>query len=188
MTTRDIFRRVTEALDRIGIPYMLTGSFASSFHGAPRATQDLDIVIAATPDQLRSLAAALPPAEYYFDLQAALRALDREGMFNVIDHSTGWKIDFIIRKSRPFSRTEFDRRTEVEFEGLRLSMAAAEDILIAKLEWARQSGSERQIQDAAGVLRVRRQQLDQQYIRAWVRDLRLEDQWRAAMAAAGMDV
>jgi len=177
---------VTGILDRIGIQYMLTGSFASSYHGAPRATQDLDIVIAATPDQLRALAATLPTSEYYFDPQAALRALDREGMFNVIDHSTGWKIDFIIRKSRPFSRTEFDRRTEVEFEGLQLSMAAAEDVLIAKLEWAKQSGSERQIQDAAGVLRVRAQLLEQQYIRAWVRDLGLEDQWRAAMAAAGM--
>ena len=74
----------------------------------------------------------------------------------------------------------------MEFEGLQLSMAAAEDVLIAKLEWAKQSGSERQIQDAAGVLRVRSQLLDQQYIRAWVRDLGLEDQWRAAMAAAGM--
>jgi hypothetical protein len=186
VTPNDVIGRVIGFLDRTGIEYMLTGSFASSFHGTPRATQDIDIVIAASPEQLRALGASLPPSEYYFDLNSALRAQQREGLFNVIDLSSGWKIDFIFRKARSFSRTEFERRFLVRVEGLALSIASAEDILIAKLEWARQSGSERQIEDAAGILRVRWEDLDAEYVRDWVRELGLEAQWNSARRAAGI--
>lgn len=185
MTAKDVFPRVTGALERAGIPHMLTGSFASSYYGVPRTTQDIDFVIAPTPDQLRSLAALLPATEYYFDLNAALDAQRRESLFNMIDLATGWKIDFIIRKSRPFSREEFDRRLIVEFEGMRLSVATAEDVLIAKLEWAKRGESQRQIEDAAGILRIRTENLDRKYIENWVRQLGLEEQWQAARQAGG---
>ncbi len=181
MTTKDVFRRITGALERAGIAYMLTGSFASSYHGVPRATQDIDLVIAPTPDQLRALAALLPATEYYVDLNAALEAQRREGLFNVIDLATGWKMDFIIRKSRPFSREEFDRRMVGEFEGMHLSVATAEDVLIAKLEWAKRGESE----DAAGILRICSEDLDRKYIENWVRQLKLEEQWDAARKAGG---
>jgi hypothetical protein len=185
VTTNDVFPRVTGALDQAGIAYMLTGSFASSYYGVPRTTQDIDFVIAPTTDQLRSLAALLPEREYYFDLNAALEAQRREGLFNIIDLATGWKIDLIIRKSRPFSREEFDRRLIVEFEGMRISVATAEDVLIAKLEWAKRSGSQRQVEDAAGVLRNRSGNLDLKYIEKWVRELKLEEQWGAMRQAEG---
>lgn len=176
---------MTEALERAGIAYMLTGSFASSYHGAPRATQDIDMVISPTPDQLRSLVTLLPATEYYVDLDAALDAQRRQGRFNIIDLATGWKIDLIIRKSRPFSRAEFDRRSVVEFEGMHLSIATAEDVLIAKLEWAKLGDSQRQVEDAAGILRIRSQDLDRTYIENWVRQLKIEEQWDAACRAAG---
>ena len=183
MTAEDVFPRVTGALERAGIPYMLTGSFASSYYGVPRTTQDIDFVIAPTTDQLRSLAALLPETEYYFDLNAALDAQRREGLFNIIDLATGWKIDFIFRKSRPFSLEEFGRRLVVEFEGMRLSVATAEDVLIAKLEWAKRGESQRQIEDAAGILRIRSGNLDRKYIENWVRELKLEKQWEAVRQA-----
>jgi hypothetical protein len=184
MTACEVFSRLVAILDRTGIEYMLTGSFASAYYGAPRATQDIDIVIAVTPDQLRLLGSHLPQDTYYFDLDAALRARQREGLFNVLDLATGWKIDFIIRKSRPFSQEEFGRRSEAEIEGVRLHIASAEDVLIAKLEWAKRSGSDRQIQDAAGIVRVRSGSLDLAYIQIWVMDLGLTEQWAAAQRAA----
>ena len=185
MTSQDVFRRITGALDRAGIAYMLTGSFAGSYHGIVRATQDIDIVVAASSDQLRSLVALLPAADYYVDLAAALSALRREGVFNVIDLASGWKIDLIIRKSRPFSHTEFERRSDAEFEGMHISIATAEDLLIAKLEWAKLGESQRQIEDAAGIIRIRSGELDKTYIERWVRELGLETQWDAARRAAG---
>jgi hypothetical protein len=88
---------------------MLAGSFASAYYGALRTTQDIDVVVAATPDQLRTFVQLLARDESYVDLDAALEAHKRQTMFNVVDLVTGWKIDFIIRMSRAFSEEEFRR-------------------------------------------------------------------------------
>ena len=186
MIADEVFRRVVDALERAGIPYMLTGSFASSFHGVPRATQDIDLVISPTADQLRALVRLLPASEYYIDEDAALEAHRRQTQFNVVDLATGWKIDLILRKSRPFSREEFDRRLVVDFRGLRLAIATAEDVVIAKLEWAKLSQSQRQIEDAAAILRIRSSELDRAYLQRWIRQLLLQKQWEAACQAAGV--
>ena len=161
---------------------MLTGSFASSFHGNPRATRDIDFVIAPDAAQLRRLISGLPPADYYVDEDAALDALARETQFNVVDLATGWKIDLIIRKSRPFSTTEFGRRQTVGFEGATLAVATLEDLVIAKLEWARQGSSARQLEDVAALLRLRGDAIDHDYVARWVRELRLGDEWAASQA------
>ncbi len=78
-----------------------------------------------------------------------------EAFSNVIDFESGWKVDFIIRKDREFSVTEFGRRRMGELLGFQLFVASAEDVILAKLEWARMSDSERQIRDVAGILRTR---------------------------------
>ena len=187
MTAAELFRRVVTMLEAAGIPYMLTGSFASSYHGLPRATQDIDFVIAPTRKQLRQLIIHFSAPEYYVDEAAALDALANESQFNVIDLTTGWKIDFICRRDRPFSRTEFERRTRTDLEGLPLFIATAEDVVLAKLEWAKLGGSQRQLEDVAGLLRLRQGDLDQEYLLHWVASLELMTQWVAAHRAAGLD-
>lgn len=182
MTPRRVLEGVLGGLQGAGIPYMLTGSFASAYHGVPRATQDIDLVIAPTEQQLRHLVAGLRMPEYYVDEMAAIEALRHESQFNLLDTGTGWKIDFIIRKSRPFSQTEFARRVVVEFEGLPIAVVRAEDLVIAKLEWAKTGESQRQIEDVAGILRVRSGQLDLEHVERWVRELGLDVQWEAARA------
>lgn len=186
MTAADLFQRVVAVLDDVGIPHMLTGSFASSYHGIPRATQDIDFVIAPTREQLEQLVIHFPDHEYYVDETAAFDALDRESQFNVIDLASGWKIDFICRRSRAFSKTEFERRTRADLDGVQLFIATAEDVLLTKLEWAKLGGSARQIEDAAGLLRIRNEDLDQKYLLRWVAALGLETEWGAARRAAGL--
>jgi hypothetical protein len=188
MTANDVFRRVVGALEQVGIPYMLTGSFASSYHGAPRATQDIDVVVAATPAQLRALVALLPPTDYYVDEGAAMQAQRDEGQFNIIDLATGWKVDLIVRKARPFSLEEFERREVVDFQGMPLAIATIEDVLIAKLEWAKLGQSQRQIEDAARLLRIRADELDREYLARWIARLGLQEQWAAACRAADLRV
>jgi hypothetical protein len=85
MSTHDLLARLAAALGETGIPYMFTGSFASSFHGRPRASNDFDLVIAPTPQQLRLLKTILSEGDYYFDLDDALDSLKRSGQFNIID-------------------------------------------------------------------------------------------------------
>src|SRR5262245_15445479 len=96
---------------------MLTGSFTSGIHGQPRASHDIDFVIAPTLGSLNKLLALLPEDRFYVSREAALDAYGRESLFNVVDMPSGWKVDFICRKSRPFSVTEFDRRQLQEIEG-----------------------------------------------------------------------
>jgi hypothetical protein len=167
---------------------MLTGSFASAWHGLPRATQDIDFVIAPTLNALRAFVRALPRDAWYADEQTALEALGAEGQFNLIDLASGWKVDLICRRSRPFSRTEFERRLHVDLDGLPLCVASAEDLIVAKLEWAQRGGSARQLEDTAGILRMRAGLLDVPYLERWVVSLGLGSEWAAAQrlaAAAG---
>lgn len=183
MSAGESLSRIIAALDRAGIRYMLTGSFASSYYGIPRASQDIDFVIEADPDQLRALAAQLTAEKYYFDLAAALEAHRQPSMFNLLDLESGWKIDFIFRKSRPFSQEEFRRRTEIVFESTHVFAATAEDVIISKLEWAKLSGSQRQIIDVATVLRSRQTALDYAYLEKWIASLGLQKEWLSARNA-----
>ena len=184
MTVNDVFRRLIGALENVQIPYMLTGSFASAYYGAARATQDIDLVISPTADQLRALVRILPADEYYIDEGAALDAVRHRSQFNIIDLASGWKIDLIVCQERPFSHGEFGRRQDVDFAGMRLTIATAEDVAIAKLEWAKLGESQRQIEDVAGILRLRAIELDIPYIETWVSELGLQKQWTAALRAA----
>ena len=165
---------------------MLTGSFANALHGTPRATQDIDLVIDADEQRLRSFVRSLPPDEYYVDEDAALDAFRNESLFNVVDVQTGWKIDLIIRKTRPFSIEEFARRQRVDLQGVSLPVATAEDTVVAKLEWAHAGGSTRQLEDAASILRMRAAQLDVGRVERWVAALGLEREWRAARDLAAL--
>lgn len=181
----DFFERLIAAVERVGVPYMVTGSYASSTHGTPRATNDIDVVIAPTPDELRALMREFTSDQYYADELDALDALERRSQFNVIDFATSWKADFIVRKDRPFSETEFLRRERHTIAGRSVYLASAEDILIAKLEWAKEGESARQIEDAAGVIRRQKSRLDREYVERWVHVLGLDEQWQDALTQAG---
>jgi hypothetical protein len=186
MNVPEVFRRITAALDQAGIAYMLSGSFASAYYGAPRSTQDIDLVIDASPAQLRAFVQSLPSDEYYADVDAALEALKRRSMFNVIDLVSGWKIDLIIRRMRPFSEEEFQRRRKVNLRGTVLFVASAEDVVISKLEWSNVAQSKRQIEDVAAILRVRWVELDHSYLEKWIVELGLSKEWSDAKHAAGI--
>ena len=110
----DALASVVGLLDRLAIPYMLTGSVATSYHGRPRATHDADLVIDPTPPQLDALVQKLAAAGFYVDPDGAREALRQRRPFNAIDTRHACKIDLIVRRDRPFSRTELARRVAVD--------------------------------------------------------------------------
>jgi hypothetical protein len=178
--------RLVRLLDAAHVPFMIVGSFASSAHGLPRTTQDLDIVVdPPSPGALDALVRSMSPGEYYVDADAARDALRRQSMFNVIDHASGWKVDFIIRRNRAFSRDEFARRMRIPLLDVPIFVASPEDTIVAKLEWSKQSGgSERQRRDIAGIVATVGQELDRAYVERWVHDLDLAEEWAAAQRAS----
>lgn len=172
-----LLRRLVQQLDEANIPHMVAGSFASTFHGVPRSTQHIDIVIDPGPAALESFVTSLSTDDYYVDTDAARDALRRRSQFNVIDMESGWKADLIIRKSRPFSVEELGRRQPAELFGVALFVATAEDSIIAKLEWAKLGDSERQLRDVVGMVSVRGAALDLAYVDRWVSELGLVAEW-----------
>ena len=120
--------RLVRVLDGAGVPFMIAGSFASAAHGLPRTTQDLDVVIdPPSPEALDALVRAMSPDAYYVDADTARDALRRRSRFNVVDHASGWKVDFIIRKDRAFSRDEFARGMELTLLDVPVFLASPED-------------------------------------------------------------
>jgi hypothetical protein len=180
----DLLRRITVALDANAVPYMLTGSLASSMYGVPRATNDIDVVVLPTREQLMSIVQLFQRTGLTVAPEAAVEALRNKSQFNIVDIPRGLKVDLIVRKDREFSVIEFGRRETHEIEGFRLTIATPEDVLLAKLEWAKIGQSERQLIDAAGILTVQGANLDMAYIGHWVHELGLEAQWAAARALA----
>jgi len=175
----DPLAAIVAELDRAEIPYMLAGSFASTWHGSPRTTHDIDVVISPTRDQLDRFVRALDDEHYYVAAEAVDEAWRRRGMFNVVHYASGWKVDLIVRKERAFSRSEFERRLRVDLAGLAVWMATAEDTIVAKLEWAKSGESERQLRDVAGIVAVSGERLDRGYVERWVAELGLVDLWRS---------
>jgi hypothetical protein len=180
LSAADSLRRLVDALDLAEIDYMLGGSFASTYHGAPRTTHDVDVVAVLDRAALPRLLERFPDDAYYVSADAARDAVRRRGQFNVIDFASGWKADIIVRKDRAFSREELGRRVRANILGVDTWIASAEDVVISKLEWAKKGGgSERQLRDVRGVLDQRGPDLDAVYIARWVDALGLQAEWRS---------
>jgi hypothetical protein len=170
MNQEEFLAHVAHNLEKVGIPFMVAGSHSSSFHGQPRATNDVDIVIDPTPEQLDRFL-GLFGEEYYVSQGAAKDALRHRSLFNIIHSPQAWKADLIIRKNRPFSVEEFGRRRMGVLYGHPMPVASPEDVILTKLEWNHLSPSERQVQDAFHVAMAQWANLDLAYLRAWAPQL-----------------
>jgi hypothetical protein len=114
----------------------------------------------------------------------AIDAARRQSMFNIIDLESGWKVDIILRKGRAFSKAEFARRQQVEVDGTLVWLATPEDVILSKLEWAKATGSERQIRDAAGIVEVQGDALDRAWLRHWATALDVGELLRRVLPEA----
>lgn len=165
---------------------MLVGSFASGAYGEPRLTQDIDIVIDLRPEQARQLCAAFGQDQYYVSVEAAVEATRRRGQFNVIHPSSGNKIDFLIAQSDAWSRQEMSRRRRVRILPDKEGYAARpEDVIISKMQFYREGGSEKHLRDITGILKVSADDVDRDYVTRWAGSLGLHDIWQAVLRRLG---
>lgn len=171
MTDIDLLSVVVDAFERSGITYMVVGSFASTLHGEPRMTRDIDLVIDADEVSITEFVAMFDRDRFYVGDGAS--AVRRRDMFNIIDTTAGWKADLIVLKDRPFSASEFSRRTIADLGGTDAYVASAEDTVLAKLEWRTSSSSERQLDDVVAILIVQGSALDDSYLDHWAEQLGL---------------
>jgi hypothetical protein len=181
----DLLTLALDVLERLGVTYMVVGSYASGSYGEPRMTQDIDIVVDLQPAQVDALCDAFPPPQFYVSRDAAREALRHRSMFNVLDADTGTKIDFIIPKDREHSQWELARRHRVQLIPGREGFAArAEDVIIGKMGFYAEGGSEKHLRDIASMLRISGNEIDQSYIVDWAQRLNLVAVWDAALKKA----
>ncbi|MBI4602642.1 MAG: hypothetical protein HY721_11845 [Planctomycetes bacterium] len=184
MEQSDLLRHVVLVLERLGIPYFVTGSTAAIAYGEPRFTNDLDVVVDLTREQVARFCASFPFPEFYLSEAAAQEAVSRRHQFNVIHPSSGLKVDVIVQKDTALDRSRFARvhriRPAPDYEA---SFASPEDVIIKKLEFYQEGGSEKHLRDIAGILKVSGERLDLDYIEAWTKQLGLEEIWSAVRRA-----
>ena len=148
------FMYVVDVLESLNIPYMVVGGFAAIFYGEPRLTIDVDIVIDMKLAHVRSFVAAFPIPDYYVSEEGIRDSLRRRYPFNVIQPTTGAKVDLVPLPNDPFTRAAFARRQQTAYDtaGHTASFVTAEDIVLAKLLAFQQTGSDKHLRDARGVV------------------------------------
>ncbi len=169
-----ITQRITQLLERLGLRYFIGGSLASSLHGIPRATQDVDIVTEIQEDHIDLLVKALE-GEFYIEASMIREAIHRQASFNVIHLGSMFKVDIFILKSDAPSKEEMTRRERYQVSDdplQRLFLASAEDVILHKLYWYQLGGciAQRQWDDVLGVLQVQAERLDSAYLMKGARE------------------
>ena len=156
---------------------MLTGSIALSYYAQPRMTRDIDLVVelgARDPQQVLSLFAP----DYYVSEADIERAMRDRGMFNVLHLGQLVKVDLIVRKDSDYRTHEFSRRQRVQLPGFEAWIVSREDLILSKLWWAKDSGSELQLRDVRALLAGGG---DEAYLRRWAAELDLTDSLQTSL-------
>jgi hypothetical protein len=182
MEPSELLRRFIEIVDRLGIPYLITGSMATIAYGEPRFTNDIDVVVPLRLDQVDRFCESFPAPEFYCYRESVMQAVRDRFQFNIIHSESGLKIDVIIPDDSDFNRSRLARGVRLpggpDFE---ICFASLEDVILKKLEYYRLGGSDKHIRDIAGVLKVQQDRVDYDYIKTWAKKLGLGDTWREVL-------
>lgn len=165
-----LLKRVTKQLENKNIPYMLSGSIALNNYAIPRMTMDIDIVISLHEENMQDFLSIFDE-KYYINKDVVKKETQRLGMFNVIDHETGFKVDFILRKNSKYRKHEFSRREKIQIVDFDVWIVSPEDLVVSKIEWIQQLQSDKQITDIGNLLAL--PEINKIYIKNWCERLNL---------------
>ena len=168
----EVLTEAARRLEKAGIPYMITGSIAANFYTVPRMTRDIDIVVELFEQDIGRFI-PLFENDYYLEPQTVGEAVRNKGMFNLIHDQYIVKIDFVVRKDTPYRRREFSRRRKITVENQDLFVVSPEDLILSKLDWAKDSRSEVQLNDVRNLLKSVRG-LNRSYLARWAKALGIE--------------
>ncbi len=186
--------QVTRVFERLNIPYLISGSLASTLHGMVRTTQDSDVIAEMHLEHVQPFVEALQN-EFFMDEEMIKEAVQHNLSFNLIHRDTMFKVDVFIPEPRSFHQSQLARAQKLTFSlvdsEVSANFSSAEDTILSKLEWYRMGGeageaSERQWRDILGVLKIRSGELDLDYLRKWAKELQVSDLLERALKKAGI--
>jgi hypothetical protein len=157
---------VIDALEALGLPYMLVGSFASNYYGVPRSTQDVDFVVELAGKPMRAVVERLGP-EFQLDPQVTFETITGTRRYVVRIAGTGFRIEFFLRSEDEHDGARFGRRCRAALLGRQVSLPTAEDVIITKLRWSRGGKRAKDVDDARNVMAVQGARIDWDYVASW---------------------
>jgi len=167
-----VLRTVTARLEQAGVPYMVSGSLALGYYAEPRMTRDIDIVVELDESSILKIVSAFA-VDFYCDEDAVRRAVATRRLVNLIHLESAYKVDLIVRKDSAYRLVEFQRRRRLLVGGVDVWLVTAEDLLLSKLVWAQEGGSDLQLRDAAALI-ASVPGLDWTYLAHWASALGVE--------------
>ncbi len=170
-------------LDSVGVAWVIGGSIASSVHGEPRATEDIDVVVDLQARLVNPLVKALDP-DYYVDADVVRDAVKSPSTFNAVHYLSSLKVDFFVAGDDPFEAERLVQRQRIDMPNGVLYVDTAEHTLLRKLEWYRRGGetSERQWRDVLAIVRLQGERLDHDRLQHWAVHLGVTDLLHRVMA------
>ena len=178
----ELLIHVIEVVEAQSLDYMIVGSFASAAYGEARLTLDIDIVVQLSGERVQRFVDAFPNPEFYVSESAAREAVAVRGQFNVIHPGSGNKVDFMIARDDAWGESQFRRRVrKLILPDREAFVAAPEDVILGKLWYYQEGGSEKHLRDIAGMLQVGDEEIDRNYIADWAEQLGLQEPWQAVL-------
>lgn len=169
-----------KALNSLRVAYMITGAYAVSYYGMPRATHDLDVVVEIAAKDVKKISRELKRT-CEIDEEMIENAVQYRTHFSVI-YSKGYlKADFWILKNKPLENIKFKRRREISLFGVSTFMISPEDIILTKLDWYKRSKNTKHLDDVVGIIKVQDKKLDTIYIKNMLDELGIRKYWVQAV-------
>ena len=183
MEPYDLLKYVVTVFEKLDVNYLITGSIASMFYGEPRLTNDIDIVADIREHHIQELKGYFPEKDFYISENAIRGAIKHKQQFNIIHPSSGFKIDVMIPGDDDFNKSRFERKNRISpVEKTKANFSSPEDVIIMKMRYYEEGGSEKHIRDITGMLRVSSDIIDKNYIDEWVKKFNLDHIWRHILA------
>lgn len=162
-----VLKDVTDRLEKLEIPYMLSGSMAMISYAMMRMTNDIDLVIEAKAEDAERIIKEFEP-DYYVPQGRVRDAISRKSMFNLLHSTKIVKVDCVLKKDDEFQRLAFSNRKKILFTTFDVWTISREDLILSKLNWAKKTGSEMQMRDIASIIR---NGYDEKYVDYWAEKL-----------------
>ena len=173
MDFQKLLVKIAKILNKLRIPYIITGGYAVSIWGRPRSTFDIDVVIELSKNRINALAQALKGISEmdYIDESMMESAVERKGEFNFIHAESGIKVDFWVLKNDSFDISRIKRRIPKKILGENVYFISPEDLILSKLEWYQKSYSTRHLEDIESIIKISGEKLDNLYLKRWAKQL-----------------
>jgi hypothetical protein len=188
MPEHKLFQIFLVVLEELGIPYMVTGAVASIVYGPPRVTHDIDLVVLIDTERAQTFVNAFQPEQFYCPPIEVVRFESKRpvrGHFNIIHHETGFKADVYLMGTDPLHRWGMSKRRRIQIGGGSFWIAPPEYVILRKLEYYREGGSQKHLDDIIGILDISSEVVDIPLILEKAGNLGLEAQWKAVLERRG---